>query len=402
MTRIAFFGHDAADAAVSRRVQAFRDDGLEVTGFTMRRSEDAPRGWENVDLGRTADGAYLQRIRAIVGGARIAARARDRLASADIVVARNLDMLATAFLAKRLARLDTPVIYECLDVHRILTRDDPLGFVFRRIEGALLARCRRLIVSSPGFLENYFEVRHRGRYHASLIENRLAAGGAYGPRPENGAPTGTPAGPLRIGWVGVLRCARSLDLLVNAAKQLGPRVHIDLHGQPALTEVPDFHDRIAGLANVAYHGRYRAPEDLARIYAGIDVVWAGDFMEAGYNSAWLLPNRLYEGGYYATPPIAPAGVQTARWIEAKGVGFPVAEDIAVTLPALLDRLASDRSAIAARRDRLLQLPVQTFVQPLGVHRAVIEAALAGPAAGTPLTDAEPGRLPPATGVRSTR
>jgi succinoglycan biosynthesis protein ExoL len=59
MTRIAFFGHDAADAAVRRRVQGFRDDGLDVVGFTMRRRDDNTQvDWENVDLGRTFDGAY--------------------------------------------------------------------------------------------------------------------------------------------------------------------------------------------------------------------------------------------------------------------------------------------------------------------------------------------------------
>jgi succinoglycan biosynthesis protein ExoL len=376
MTRIAFFGHNASDAAVGRRVQAFRDDGVDVTGFMMRRGPDAPRAWDNTDLGETADGAYLQRIRSIFSGARIAADARDRLASADVIVARNLDMLATAFLAKRYAGLKTPVIYECLDVHRILTRNDPVGFIFRRIEGALLAHCRGLIVSSPGFLRNYFEVRHRGRYTATVIENRLAAGGHYGPRPDKQAAPRPADTPLRIGWVGILRCARSLDLLIGVARQLGPRVRIEMHGQPALTEVPDFHEKIADVPNIAFHGRYRAPDDLAGIYAGMDVVWAGDFMEAGYNSVWLLPNRLYEGGYYAVPPIAPAGTQTAAWIEDKNAGFAALEDLAVTLPELVGALANDRSAIATRRARLLDLPVETFVQQLGAHRAVIEAAMA--------------------------
>ncbi|HBH44696.1 MAG TPA: hypothetical protein DDY28_09830, partial [Hyphomonas atlantica] len=61
MTRIAFFGHDAADAAVRRRVKSFVGDGLEVTGFMMRRRDSDPE-WENVDLGKTRDGAFLQRI----------------------------------------------------------------------------------------------------------------------------------------------------------------------------------------------------------------------------------------------------------------------------------------------------------------------------------------------------
>ena len=66
--------------------------------------------------------------------------------------------------------------------------------------------------------------------------------------------------------------------------------------------------------NMTFSGRYRSPEDLAGIYDNLDVVWAGDFMEAGYNSVWLLPNRIYEGGYYCTPSIAPSRTQTAAWL----------------------------------------------------------------------------------------
>ena len=136
-------------------------------------------------------------------------------------------------------------------------------------------------------------------------------------------------------------------------------------------------NKIASVDNITFHGRYQAPADLAGIYAGMDIVWAGDFMEAGYNSVWLLPNRLYEGGYYAVPPIAPALTQTAAWIEEKDVGFSPPEDLSATLPALVEALIADRSAIASRRERLLDLPVTTFVQQLGAHRAVIEAAMSG-------------------------
>ena len=362
MTRIAFFAHDAADAAVRRRIQGFRDDGLDVVGFTMRRRDDISPEWENIDLGRTFDGAYVQRIKSIFRGARLAAAQRDLLATADVIYARNLDMLATAFLAKRYASLKTPVIYEALDVHRLLTRKDLIGLAFRRMEGALLRRTRRLVVSSPGFLENHFERRHRGRYVASLIENRLAAGAEYGERPS--ADVHAPE-PLRIGWIGVLRCKRSLDLLTGLARAFGPAIQIDLHGAPALTEIPDFHAQIQGIANLTYHGRYRSPEDLGRIYSALHVVWAGDFMEAGFNSDWLLPNRLYEGGYFGVPAIAPSGTQTAKWIETRGTGFTVDEDLARNLPDLVRRLLQDPGLIAPRRQRLLELPVDVFVARRG-------------------------------------
>jgi succinoglycan biosynthesis protein ExoL len=342
----------------------------------MRRADVVNAAWNNVDLGRTHDGAYAQRVRQVFAGARIAARHRDRLAAADLIYARNLDMLGLAFEAKRLTGLKTPVIYESLDVHRLLTRNDPIGLVFRRIEGALLARCRRLVVSSPAFLANHFETRHRGRYQAVLVENRLAAGADYGSRPEQRATPQAAGGPLRVGWMGILRCSRSLNLLLNLADQLGDRVQVVLHGVPALTEIPDFHDRIQNRPNVLFHGRYRAPEDLARIYSGVDLVWAGDFMEAGFNSVWLLPNRIYEGGYYAVPAIAPAGTETGRWIEARQAGFIIPEDLLATLPDLVAGLDRDRAPIEAARIRLLSLPDETFIQPRGMLKRIVEDALA--------------------------
>lgn len=377
MTRIAFFGHDAADAAVRRRVQGFRDDGLDVLGFTMRRRDNVETSWENVDLGRTYDGAYRQRLQSIFSGAKRAAEQRNVLASADAIYARNLDMLATAFLAKRYTGLKTPVIYEALDVHRLLTRKDIVGLALRRIEGALLKRTKRLVVSSPGFLENYFEVRHRGQYIPYLIENRLAAGADFGPRPDRDDAGRKPTEPLRIGWVGVLRCARSLDLLTDLARKLGSQVRIIMHGIPSLKEIPDFHDKIQELANVEFHGRYQAPEDLSRIYSGLDVVWAGDFMEAGYNSVWLLPNRIYEGGYYAVPSIAPEGTQTAKWINARAAGFTVSENLSCTLPGLVRSLIADRGSIAVKRSHLLDLPAATFVAPRGELAELISDALNG-------------------------
>ncbi len=375
---LAFFGHDAGESANRRRAAAFEADGVDVVGFMMRRSDPVDTPWPNVDLGRTADGAFLQRLLRVITGARRAAR-DPRLAEARLLYARNLDMLLCAALARGFAGLDTPMVYECLDVHRLTTRRDPLGMAMRWLEGRLLARCAGLVVSSPGFLRHHFERHHAGRYTAHLLENGLVAGPDLPERPS--AKTVPADRPLRVGYVGKLRCQRSIDLLVGVADVLGPAVEIHLHGVPARREVRRFETAFEGRANIVHHGPYRWPADLAKVYGGVDVVWAGDFMEAGQNSDWLLPNRLYEGGYFVTPPLAPAGTETANWIATRGAGFVLAEPLEETLPASLARLAADRAPVARASAELAALPDTVFLQPPGalgdlVARIVAEAARA--------------------------
>ncbi len=376
MTRIAFFGHDAADAAVRRRVRGFLDDGLEVTGFMMRRRDPGTLDWENVDLGETRDGAFVQRIRQVFTGARLAAGDRKKLAAADVIYARNLDMLACAFLAKRHAGLDTPVIYESLDVHRLLTRADFIGAAIRGLEHSLLKRTVGLVVSSPGFIRNHFEKHYAGDYRAFLVENRLAPGGDYGARPGGSQPASTgPAQPLCLGWVGNLRCKRSFELLCQLADQFPDQLEIRLHGVPSRTEIPVFEPMIDARPNMTFFGRYRSPEDLADIYGHLDVVWAGDFMEAGFNSVWLLPNRIYEGGYYCTPSIAPSGTETAAWLEQHDCGFLIDEPLDRSLPDLVQNLIADRQSIAVGAATLARLPDENFVQPRGYLAGIVARCL---------------------------
>jgi len=271
-------------------------------------------------------------------------------------------MLATAHLSLRLARLKRPVVYECLDIHRLMVREGLIGRLFRGAERALMKRSAALWVSSPGFLREYFDKYQGGICKTELLENRIPPHPALGARPSPAREVGAP---LRIGWFGNLRCARSLDLLIALARAFGDQVHLEFHGYPALGEIPDFDARVQAEPNIIYGGRYRAPDDLARLYDKVDLVWSGDFMDAGANSDWLLPNRIYEGGYFHCPPIAPAACETGRWIAARGTGFVIDEPIEESLPNLVKSLINDPEPINIARSKLASLPFDTFVQPNG-------------------------------------
>lgn len=368
---IAYFAHDWGDAAVKRRVAGFRRDGMAVAGFAMHRAQGGRPDWVVADLGQTYDNRYAQRALSIPRGARLA---QGRvLECADLIVARNLDMLLVALAARRRAGLRTPVIYECLDIHRLVARRDAIGAVFRRIEARALRASAGYWVSSPAFLDEHFAVHHPGARGGRLLENRLQA--APGPRPD-GASRDSGSGRLRIGWFGNLRCARSLSLLCDVARTHGDGVEIVLRGYPALAEIPDFLRIVANQSGLSFGGRYQWPDDLASIYGSVDLVWAGDFMDAGGNSDWLLPNRLYEGGWYACPPVAPLASQTGKWIAQHGCGFTLAEPLEQTLPALIGALIRDRAPLARARESLLSLPDDIFIEPAGTLRDLVREAIA--------------------------
>jgi succinoglycan biosynthesis protein ExoL len=267
-------------------------------------------------------------------------------AAADLVIARNLEMLVLVMILTRLRGVRPRIVYECLDIHALMLGRGAAPGALRALERACLSRVALVVTSSPAFERRYFRDRQRFAGEVLLAENKVLA-------------PSTPVKDLRregppwmIAWCGVLRCARSLRILRAIADRCEGRVRIELWGSPALDQIPDFHDLVAGSAHLAFKGRYEA-QDLSAIYARAHFAWAVDFYEAGGNSDWLLPNRLYESLCFGSVPIAAAGVETARWLEAHGVGLVLEPPLERSLEAFLQNLDEDAySAMHAAADRL--------------------------------------------------
>ncbi len=378
---IAFFGHNVNDAAIARRAAAFQKAGHEVIGYMPRRGAAKPVPWTHVDLGETFDGAYWQRIKSIRSSLRILRDHKEDLKRATILYARNLDMLALAVSLRRKLRLKTPIIYECLDVHHRLTGNALSAQTLRRVERALLRQASLVVISSPRFDTEHFRKYYPRLGRTFLIENRLIDAPDLPPRPSSAISEAT--GPLRIGWFGNLRCRRSLDLLLNLARSYPHDVDITLRGYPARTVIPNLEAELDGISNITFHGRYEAPKDLEAIYAEVDLVWAGDWYEDEANSVWLLPNRIYEGGYFGGPALAPAGTETARWIAENGVGLLLDPPVETTLPAAISRLLGNRSEISDMRAKLLNAPRSLFVEEPDLIDKMIQTALGHQSAAGP-------------------
>jgi hypothetical protein len=353
--KIAYFLHDLSDASASRRAEMLRLGGAQVAMAGFRRGA-APvqtlAGLPVRDLGRSFDGALAHRARLVARHAARPRQFRGVVGDAKIVLARNLEMLAIAATAQRAHAPAARLVYECLDIHRLMSGEGIAGAALRAMEGALLRRCSALLVSAPAFLSEHFEKRYAGLPRVHLVENKLLPRASGQARPAAGLRRSGP--PWRIGWFGNLRCRRSLELLLALARESRGSAEIVLRGRPSPHALPDFAQRLAGAANLRYEGPY-APGDLEGIYRDVHFVWGVDFTDEGLNSDWLLPNRLYEGGFFNTPAIAERRKATGRWLAARNAGLLVDDPLGDTLRALraLDRdgylaLEARTAAIATR------------------------------------------------------
>jgi succinoglycan biosynthesis protein ExoL len=361
MARVVFFAFDIAEAAQLRRIDSIRALGHEVASVSFVRDNMSARGepdWQNLPLGPSSNNRYLLRLARLGRAALRLWRGRSVLGGSDVWIARNLDMVLLAVLMKRLTgRRDVKLVYECLDIHGLFTRTDAVGAIMRRVERYMLARCDLLIVSSPGFLDAYFRPIQHIETPVALLENKLWVSDVPLPRPMRPRARNADA-PFVLGWVGSLRCARSLDILAGAARALGPAVEIVCHGAVHRHAIPAFDAILEAHPNIRDAGPYRYPDDLSAIYTGCDAVWAQDLWQAGANSDWLLPNRIYEASYFGCPSIAVEGTETARRISAGDLGFTLD---AATVEALTELLRGlDIGAIAAASEQLLARPASEF------------------------------------------
>lgn len=374
MLDVLYLASNIGDATVAKRLKMLRDGGASASVAGFRRAGGATPdlgAGDHIVLGETFDARFLQRILAI---ARAAGPLRWRMrgrARPDIILARNLEML---FLAGRLraAWPDPPAIaYECLDIHRLLLRPDLVGRTLRGIERNLLRDAGLLITSSPAFVREYFEACGQGDVPVVIVENKV-----YPPpltRGCNPALVRAAAPPLRIGWFGALRCRKSLAALSAFADRMDGRAEVVLRGRPALTEFDDFHGRVAAQRHLTYGGPY-APDELADLYSGVHFAWAIDYFEEGQNSAWLLPNRIYEGCLNGAIPIALAGTETASFIARLGIGI-VVPDIAPQ--TLVERIGGlDPGALRQLAEAVAAVPAGTFAAGPADSRALV-SRLAG-------------------------
>jgi succinoglycan biosynthesis protein ExoL len=372
--KIAYFAHDLSDPAVHRRLGMLLAGGAAVTAIGFRRSSEPAatvEGIASIDLGRTNDGMLLRRGLSVVGTLARLGGLAEHVRGANVILARNLEMLTLAIRAGNLYAPGAAVVYECLDIHRMLLSKRLEGRLLRSLENRLWREVNLLLTSSPAFVHNYF-IPRGFRSPIRLVENKVLMLDEKLREPDRKRLLSGP--PWRIGWFGIIRCRRSLDMLCSLARGAAGKVEIVIRGRPTKAVFQGLDELIVRSPHVHFAGPYNSPTDLPAIYGDVHFSWAIDYYEAEQNSTWLLPNRIYEGSLYGTVPIGVAGVETGRWLAKRGAGVVLDEPLERQLIDFFHYLDNDTYSKLA--GQVEALPRTDLVSDQADCRALVEALCA--------------------------
>ena len=254
---------------------------------------------------------YPQRVAAVAGALRVVWRQRHAFRAASWIYAINLDNALLGVAARWLTRSQAQLVMELSDVQPVMLRPNPIGAAFRAAERFALHQTQMVVTTSTGFEREYLPTQGWGG-RTVLLENTVF------PVPLDLEPDSYPrptGPPWRIGWFGAHRCQESWEILRKLIGRLPGTVELVLAGYPTMVDNQRFFDEVAETPSTTFLGRYEYPGDLGRLYGQVHFNWCVDRSAVGGNSAWLLPNRLYEGGLLRVPALAERGTETGRWVE---------------------------------------------------------------------------------------
>ena len=357
------FSHDAHDARFHKRMKMFSDMGFSVSWLAFDRGRDTDlaeeilRRFPGRMLGKKRDKAYFGRA-ADLAQAVAKLLAWGSLTSApSLIYCINLDNLLATVLAKALGRLPCRIVYEVADIQSILLRPDAVGRSLRAVERWCLKRTDLVVYTSEHYMTHFLGPVQHCAAPTCLLENKIYPASSL---PLRAVSVSRPKeGPIVVGLFGQLKCRRSFEMIRRLAAAFPRKLRFVLRGYPNHDARALFDAVVAGTPNVTYGGPYLYPDDLAALYAEVDLCWGFDFCSPGLNSSWCLANRLYEARYFGVPILVEADTAGGEFVQRLGSGWVFPLPLEASLEAFFSRISP--AEIRDKRDHTARLEASAFV-----------------------------------------
>jgi succinoglycan biosynthesis protein ExoL len=319
--KVAFILPTVSDTHHREKIDVLKSMGCEVHVFAFSRPyyQGEFRDYTVYDLGEMSHNKYFSRAFLYIS-AIFKLRAINK--TYNCVYVFGLDLLLLAWFTRVVNFKKYALVYEVPDIRNVVLKRNALGWWLRFLERFLIKRIYLLVVTSPAFLTGYYAGFLRRLPDKNLvIENKILAKSR--PHYVSGHPPAVAdlhREKVRIGYFGLLRCRKSLESLIEVARNSEGRVTVLLRGIFMGTE--DLRNEIDSLDHISYGGEYVSPQDLPFLYDQIDVSWVcyPYSRESLGNWRWARTNRFYEACYFHKPMLALKNTEDGKVVDEFGIG----------------------------------------------------------------------------------
>lgn len=269
---------------------------------------------------------------------------RLKIIEVDYLYVSKTDMLLIALLYKLFYVKKVKIVYEVSDLHALLVDEldsyimKIISKLLKTMERKLSSKADMLIVTSESFY-TYFYKNYVQQDRVLFIPNA--------PEPNVFADFCREKHSLfTIGFIGAIRYAEQIELLIDAAEL--SNVHVLIAGGGIdLNRIKEY---AKGKPFVTIYGPYEYKKEIKSLYEQVDCVYAV-YNASMKNVQIALPNRLYEAVYTHTPIIAAKNTYLGTIVERERIGLTVNHKSVNELVSLINKLVNDKNIVSEMKER---------------------------------------------------
>ena len=219
----------------------------------------------------------------------------------------NFDVASIAYWM-----IDKPYIYEESDLMHTYISNAALRKGLNMLDEYIIRNSLLTVMTSDGFVKYHFKGCQPD--YVCVIPNKL--------NPQVKEYPILPKEKLQMehvkfGFVGDIR-GKSLANFTKILATRFPQHEMHFFGGCDDCNMP-FFEPFKGYKNIFFHGPFRNPCDLAKVYSQIDIV-VSTYDAVYENVLYAEPNKIYEAIYFETPSIVSTGTFLAEKVRKLGIG----------------------------------------------------------------------------------
>ena len=313
--RLVFVQQVSSHARYIRRFKQLKNFFKESKIFSFTRKYYKGNEIKFSSLGNVSSKNYFIRIPKLFKAISII---KNDLKNDDIIYTFGMDTFLISWFAVFFSNKKNKIIYEVGDIRKIYTKKTFFRFLFRFLQRRIVKKASLIVVTSKAFVDSYFrdilKVKNTEKFY--VLENKPEL------KKDKMINYSFKGYPIRIGYFGVIRCERSIEILSQILKS--NKFSLYLRGIYDNKIIEKY--KLYEYKNIIIGDEYKVPNELYEMYNDIDLCWATypyQKNEKVGNFQWAKTTRYYESLFFSKPLILQKNSQDYKDIKKYNVSVNI-------------------------------------------------------------------------------